>query len=357
MKLRDHLRIVTCANLLFIGCACTLAAVTVLSLAIFMALFILPSTVNKPHVSEVLLYENTSAAVENFPTFKVNKVYIHQDPELPESVHNMEIFLATESCDSLPHYTLPSKSQSLSPPQNKTLYLLKGSELNYNICAATNESHKSRAYLNFYIVSGLEDIKRGGRPQSNVHRYTIYLGYSKSLPYDKQPNSDWKCHNILYTIDKNGYYSTLLFYPSNVLFEDMKFWHETENSYKLIKLHSLPAFCKDSATHVRDETCDIKIGSSMHNLIHQYQCAVVDVRTNANTFDTSNFTRVVVAFSYRSVGQTWCYSVGGVLLGVFVVLVIIIASCGVYHFCTRTKYRPQNVPAAAAAILCCTVVH
>jgi len=174
-----------------------------------------------------------------FLPFTSIKYSFTRSRQQPEAVHIMKIFLAKQSCDHLPSDVVPNNYQSLSPPPNATLYLLKGSELKYNICAATNESHESETYMDFFIVSGLHEIKRGKRPHKYVYHSDIYLGYSKSLPNDTKPIHGWRCSIITYTVNRDGYYSTLLF-PSKIPVEDVGVWHETNNLYKIIKVHSIP---------------------------------------------------------------------------------------------------------------------
>ena len=310
-------------------------------LLIPVGLFLLsfPSSIEKPRPHEypgIILYENTSAALDDFPTFHVNEVLIYQSPQQPEAVHIMKIFLAKQSCDHLPSDVVSNNYQSLSPPPNATLYLLKGSELKYNICAATNESHKSAAYMDFYIVSGLHEIKQGKKPHDYVHHSDIYLGYSKSLPNDTKPIHGWRCSIITYTVNRRGYYSTLLS-PSNIPVEDVKVWHETNNSYKIIKVHSLPAFCEESDTHIKDETCDITIESSMHAWISQHQCAVVVVKTKVNMMDESNFTEVVVQFSYRDAGRNLFYIFGCVILLVSLLIPTVLVLRSIQKYFTARR--------------------
>ena len=305
-----------------------------ITLVVSLFLLIFPSTVKTPQASDMFLYENTTAAVEDFPTFHVKEVFIYQSPNQPDAVHKMKIFLAKQSCDHLPYHVLPDTSQSLSPPHNKTLYLLKGSELKYNICAATNVSDEPDAFMKFHVVSGLH------RGRKHYCSLTVYLGYSESLPDDKEPNHQWNCKSISCTINKNGYYSALHHtYPSsNIPFEDVKVWHQTNNSYKVINLHSLPSFCQDSRseTHEKSKTCGITIENSMHAWISQHQCVVVDVSTKADMLDTSNLTRVHTEFSYRDTGRNLFYIFGCVLIAFPLAVLIILTLIGIQK-CYRVR--------------------
>ena len=145
-------------------------------------------------------------------------------------------------------------------------------------------SDEPDAFMKFHVVSGLH------RGRKHYCSLTVYLGYSESLPDDKEPNHQWNCKSISCTINKNGYYSALHHtYPSSSIpFEDVKVWHQTNNSYKVINLHSVPSFCQDSRseTHKKSETCDITIENSMHAWINQHQCVVVDMGTKADMLDS-----------------------------------------------------------------------
>ena len=192
------------------------------------------ASVSSPSAGNVVLYENTTAAVKDFPTFHVNKVFIHQSPETnKEALHTMTLFFARESCDNLPSNTKHLNTAVLSPPPNETKYLLKGSELSFNICAATDEKNHPGAFMNFYIVSDLSDIERSKQPESS-HHYTIDIGYSENLPNETKPGTGWKCSEIIhYSVKKDGYYSTIL-YPSKLHPNRVKVWHEANNSYRMV---------------------------------------------------------------------------------------------------------------------------
>lgn len=295
-----------------------------------------PSSVKTPRDRHgILLYENTIAAVEDFPTFHVDKVIVYQSPEQPEAVHSMKIHLAKQSCDNLPSYVTHNNSQSYSLPQNNTFYLLKGSKLNYNICAVTNESG---AYMDFYIVGGLHEIKKGKKPNNYICHSAIYFGHRDIPPNGTKPDHHWRCRHIQYTTDKNGYYSTLLF-PSKLSPEDVWFWHETNNSYRVINVHDIPAaFCtEESDTHEKDKACDITIESEMHAFIGQHQCVVVHVSTAVEQQDTSKFTEVDVQFSYRDTGRNLFYIFGCVILPVPSFILLVLAFIGMRKYCGECR--------------------
>jgi len=67
----------------------------------------------------------------------------------------------------------------------------------------------------------------------------------------------------------------------------------------------------------------------MHAWIRQHQCAVVDVKTKVDMMDESNFTEVVVQFSYGGTGQTLFYVFGCVILPVPLVSLIVLVFIGI----------------------------
>ena len=181
------------------------AAMVVGLLFIPLGLFFLsfPGSVSSPSAGNVVLYEDTTAAVKDFPTFHVNKVSVYQSPKtIEEALHTLTLFFARESCDNLPSKTKHFNTALLSRPPNETKYLLKGSELNFNICAATDEKNHPGAYMNFYIVSDLSDIEKDEQPK-NSPPHTIDIGYSKNLPNETEPSQEWKCTDIPYSVKKD----------------------------------------------------------------------------------------------------------------------------------------------------------
>ena len=125
-----HLLFVTST---FSGRRCKIAAaVSCVAFVLIVAiiLIVLPLTVvDKPGFDETLVYEKTTAAVKNFPVFHVSDVIVYQSPETPEAMHKLKLFLAGTGCEHLPHKRVSNQNESLSQPKNRTLYLLKGSEM------------------------------------------------------------------------------------------------------------------------------------------------------------------------------------------------------------------------------------
>lgn len=158
--------------------------------------------------------------------------------------------------------------------------------------------------MSFYIVNDdLSDIEKNEQPK-NSHPHTIDIGYSKNLPNETKPSPGWECTVIHYSVKKDGYYSFIL-YPSNLHPNRVKVWHETNNSYRVIEVKSLPAYCEGSTKHERKDACDFVVDSCLHADIGQHMCIVIDIGPKVDPHAASNFTEVYISFSNRNTGSIW----------------------------------------------------
>ena len=318
---------------------------------------ILPSamhSIHKPATDEVLIYSDSIAAVKSFPVFYVDEVTIYQSPYYPQSLHELKFLLGKGSCDDLAPRVVPNGGIYLSRflPTNRTLYLLKGSYMTFNICLVTNDSNnQDGAYLDFYIEEGLEYISKHQRNPRNRFHHPLYYGYTANLSNHPQlqPTSEWKCSNDLtFTVNENGFYSTIMIAPRLIDPADILFWFNFTSVYKFIDVNSynLHPFCIYS-TYEESSPCNIKIQSSEHVSISQHQCIVVDVERNVDSENLSNFGTIVIEYSSWYEGRNAFLGVGLVVLIIFSVLLVILL---VFAYKTRAQSNQQNRPTDLSSV-------
>ena len=333
-------------------------AVLSTALVILAALVVtlLPSaihTIHKPATDEVLIYSDSIAAVKSFPVFYVDKVTIYQSPYYPQSLHKLKFLLGKSSCDDLAPRAVPENKTYLSRflPTNRTLYLLKGSYMTFNICLVTNDSKKQDgAYVDFYIEEGLEYISKHQRNPRNRFHHPLYYGYTANLSNHSQlqPTSDWKCSNDLtFTVKENGFYSIIMIAPRLIDPADILIWYNATSVYKFINVNLHP-FCTYS-TYEESSPCTnntIKIQSSEYVSIPQHQCIVVQVERNVDSENLSNFGTIVIEYSSGYEGPDAFFGVGLALLIIFSVALLVILL--VFTYKTRAQSNQQNRPTYTA---------
>ena len=333
------------AYLLYLGkkciirLSCALGFTVLLMLAAFIVLILPFSIQGKPDNVKIIVHENTKAAVKDFPVFYVSKVTIFQSPVSSQSLHKMKFYLAENGCDRLPkntRYSKPNESH-LSKPPNKTMYLLKGSEMALTICAVTNDSrHYIGENLYFSIAKGLESMRN---PHS-LDQYTIDIGYSASLNQTHPIPGVWNCSKrIKYTVKENDYYSTITVPPHFISKADLLVWYNISYAYKVIDDNSLQDYCSDIEVHRRRHPCTIPIGSCQHGWIAQRQCVVVEINENVDPSENSTFSSVVIEFSNWNVGQSAFVGVGSSVLVISTLMFVFL-----FFNCYRAHKRLQ--PAA-----------
>ena len=320
---------------------------------------ILPSAVtvvHKPANDEILIYSNLTAAVRNLPVFRVDEISIYQSPLYPQSLHKLTFYLGKSSCDRLPYKiedpeNITNTSSSL--PRNETFYLLKGSEMTFNICGVTNDSsfrsisdHQSDAYLDFSIEEGLEYISKQQRNPDSQFHHAIWLSYANiSLSdQDQTKDLDWACSYLTYTVNKDGYYSIITIAPSIIDPRDILLKYNFTYRSKVIDVtDNLAIFCNEfEENHFYEESnpCKIRIQDSEHVLISQHQCIVVKDSGKANSEDISDFGTIVIEYSNWQVGLQAFYGIGISVFVVSAITVMVISGC----FCYKAwrKKRTQH---------------
>ena len=308
---------------------------------------ILPSVVNKPENGEILIYNQTIAAVKNVPVFHVDEITIYQSPHYPQTFHEVSIFLGKDSCNHVPYKTVQETTQqpliTSSLPPNKTLYLLKGSEMTFNICAVTNDStHRSGAYVDLSIEEGLMYLSNNQRNPRNQFHHALSFGYTADLSNQTEPTSEWNCSNMLkFTVSKNGYYSIIIIGPRLIDPANILLWYNFTAVYKIIKpRNNLPAYCIDNSHFYKEsDPCKIKIRSTKHTLIWQHQCIIIEVHGKLDSDDFSNFGNIVIEYSNWQSGQSAFVGTGGFVLGVgvFVLVLLVCLYCN-----PRRNQRPHS---------------
>ena len=309
---------------------------------------ILPIAIHKPSTDEVLIYGGTTAAVKSVPVFYVDEVIIYQSPHYPQSLHELGlILLGKSSCDDLAPRVVSEATtyMSSSLPSNETLYLLKGSEMTFNICIVTNDlAHQAGAYLDFYIEEGLEYISKNQRDPRNRFHHALSVGYTANLSNQTQPTSEWNCsNNLKYTANENGYYSIIMTAPPLIHPTDILFWYNVTAVYNFIDINNLPHFCKYKHTFKESDPCYIKIQSSEHLLISQHQCVVVQVLGTINSDSFSNYGSIVIEYNSWLVGRSAFLGIGiSVLIISAIVVVLVILLVCIYR--ARAWKKEQNKP-------------
>ena len=186
--------------------------------------------------TQTTVYMNTTAAIGNVQKFTTKQVTIYEDPEVSEVTIPLSIYTTKEHCNNL-HSTAgksdPVHNESIHLLQSQIIifrgYLLDGSKMRYNICAVTNQINAASEYhVDFYIADGLdENLSFDPDTSPSVLHRDVDLVYDHDL---KQPSS--LCFkSITYTVRKRGYYSVILFPPSQteVPFTNLSLWYDQNN--------------------------------------------------------------------------------------------------------------------------------
>ena len=305
-------------------------------------------SVHTPATDEILVHAHLTAAVKNFPVFYVDKVTVYQSPQYPQPLHKLKVFLAKDGCDRLPHKRIPSSNHkpSQSPPgslpPNETFYLLKGSEMTFDICTVTNSlEHYKGAYLDFRIEEGLEYISKQQRNPRNRFHHSLSFGYTTNLFNQTQPSA-WNCsYNLTFTVKKNGYYSIITIPPRLIDPSDMAVWYNFTYVKKVIDFNdNLAEYCGENS-HEESNPCVINIPQSKHVLISQHQCIVVEVKGKVDSNDNLdyNFTNIVIEYSPWLEGQSAFVGTGSFVLGV-AVFVLVMLLC---VYCTARKKKQRHL--------------
>ena len=133
------------------------------------------------------------------PSTVLQAVTVIEDTSYPGDFdHEIIIYLTDSDCSEIQilEETQELRGTNLSLINETTTYALTGSSMTYNICGSSNTSYQSER-LELVILYGLEA------------RYSPSKDYHKFYYFPHGTDGDWKCTQVTYNIDKDGYYTSV----------------------------------------------------------------------------------------------------------------------------------------------------
>ena len=275
-------------------------------------MIVLAATETSSISKSTLVYENTTVALGNVQKFTTEHVKLYQDPRNGEVSIPLKFYRFNKPCDSLQSKEAPAdgvQNYTLPLYQSQTQvvmfhdYLLPESELNYNICAVTNQLNGTKYHVDFYVAEDLDE-NLAFNPDKSYHQ-DIGLVYNSDL---QQPN--YKCFTpIAHKLTKRGYYSVILLLPlqNEVPVSNLSIWYSRNDNLKVVDTSQLKSTCSGN-TGSKNNPCKISIGSREH-LISVF-CIVAEVGTS----EYNSYTHIQATLTDWDAGQIWFYVLGGFVI-------------------------------------------
>ena len=296
---------------------CVALAVIAFILAVAACITIGPSIYGLHHaithgslVSIQLVYGGSAIRLYEFSPYYVTEVSLIKELRHEDTPHTIH-FSLVDNCDDIPTNRstgIPVSGTNTSHINNITaVYLLSGSEMNFNICAVADRPAND-ARVEVFVLNNLASYRYFDPREDPVY---------ENVPVcDREP---CECQEIPYIVMSSGYYS-VVFLQSDVSLSVQYTYTVTLQQVEIaLPLSSVLQECSDSH-------CTFPIDSVLPHDLTSVQCIIADIEQNAGG---EGYQHVRVGSTQYNAGlvTSIVFLVVGLALALLIVLLVVGCHC------------------------------